>query len=217
MSKKKFNYEGQRVHVQWDGQLCIHVAECGHAKGELFVGGRTPWCEPDRATDDEAREVIMRCPTGALSCHRPDGSPLDEATADENTIHVTHNGPLYLRGELAIDGAPEDAPGLKRRAALCRCGQSKNKPFCDNSHVKAGFADSGAVGETGEMPEYAGGELSVSPVKDGPLMIKGNLAITAGSGRVAWHGAKAALCRCGESGNKPFCDGAHKKVGFTSD
>jgi len=217
MSKKKFSYKGQSIHVQWDGQLCIHVAECGHAKGELFVGGRKPWCEPDRATDDEVREVVMRCPTGSLTCQLPDGSPVEEPAARENTVHVTHNGPLYLRGELAIDSAPEDAPGLKRRAALCRCGQSKNKPFCDNSHVNAEFTDSGAVGETGQKPESTGGELSVSPIKDGPLMVKGNISISAGSGRVAWHGTKAALCRCGESGNKPFCDGTHKKVGFTSD
>ena len=214
---KKFVYPGEEIQVQWVDRLCIHVAECGRAKGDLFVGGRKPWCQPDTSSTDEVREIVMRCPTGALTCHDPDGTPVEEPVAQENTIHVTNNGPLYVRGELSIDGTPEDAPGLKRRAALCRCGQSKNKPFCDNSHIDAGFSDSGAIGETGKPPGDAGGVLSLSPAKDGPLMIKGNVSMSAGTGRTAWHGTRAALCRCGESGNKPFCDGTHKKTGFRAD
>ncbi len=214
---KKFSYSGEKVHVQWDGQLCIHVAECGRAKGDLFVAGRKPWCQPDLVSTEEVRDVVERCPTGALTRHHPDGSVVEEAARPENTIHVTNNGPLYLRGDLAIEGAPDDAHGLSRRAALCRCGRSKNKPFCDNSHIEAGFSDSGAVGDTGVTLDEVGGVLSVTPAKDGPLLIKGNVSISAGSGRAAWQGTKAALCRCGESANKPFCDGAHKKAGFKSD
>ena len=93
---------------------------------------------------------------------------------------VTHNGPLYVKGDLAIEGAPADAPGLAFRAALCRCGQSKNKPFCDNSHVDAGFKDSGAVGDSGSGLQESGGKLNVSPLTDGPLMVKGNTTITSG-------------------------------------
>ena len=59
--------------------------------------------------------------------------------------------------------------------------------------------------------------MSVQPVKDGPLIFNGNFAILSSSGREAWRGTRAALCRCGESANKPFCDGSHKAAGFTSD
>jgi hypothetical protein len=59
-----------------------------------------------------------------------------------------------------------------------------------------------------------GGKLSVEMRPDGPLVLTGNLSIRAGSGRLAWQGDKAFLCRCGASQNKPFCDGSHKKVGF---
>jgi CDGSH-type Zn-finger protein len=58
------------------------------------------------------------------------------------TVTPVENGPLLLRGELTvrgIDGADEILP----RAALCRCGQSKNKPFCDNSHLESGFQPPG--------------------------------------------------------------------------
>jgi len=217
MSKKEmFEYGGERATVSWSGKLCIHVGECGRAKGDLFIGGRKPWCQPDLADDDEVTEVILRCPTGALSVEFADGR-ISETAPDENIVTVAYNGPLFVTGDLDIDGAPEDVPGLKFRAALCRCGQSKNKPFCDNSHEDAGFRDYGAVGESGPGTDAAGGKLEIRPVKDGPVLVKGNLSIRAASGRSAWSGTQAALCRCGHSSNKPFCDGEHKKVSFTSD
>lgn len=214
--QKTVHYKGEHATVTWDGGLCIHIGECGRAKGELFVGGRQPWCQPDVSAADGIREVIERCPTGALSVEFADGS-VPEVAADENSVQVAYNGPLFVRGDLDIGGAPDDVPGLKFRAALCRCGQSKNKPYCDNSHEEAGFQDYGAVGEPGGGAPGSGGKLEVSFADNGPVLVKGNLKIVASSGRNAWHGTNAALCRCGASKNKPFCDGAHKKIGFRSD
>jgi len=208
-------YPGKSAEVSWHGGLCIHIGECGRAKGDLFVGGRQPWCQPDVASDNEVRDVVLRCPTGALSIELADGSNPETASAD-NTINVAYNGPLFVRGQLGIDGAPSDAPGLKFRAALCRCGQSRNKPYCDNSHERAGFQDYGAVGETGEGSTETGGPLTIKMAKDGPLLVNGNVTISGGSGRCSWSGNKVALCRCGASDNKPFCDGSHKKIGFTA-
>lgn len=217
MAKKAvFQYPGKEATVSWHGRLCIHIAECGRAKGELFVGGRDPWCQPDRTGNEEVADVVSRCPTGALTVDFADGSGR-ENPEPVNTVNVAYNGPLFVRGQLTIENAPADAPGLAFRAALCRCGKSANKPYCDNSHVKEGFSDYGAVGETGADEPGAGGELSIKPIKDGPLMLSGNLTIRNSSGRDAWQGKRVALCRCGESGNKPFCDGAHKRTGFRSD
>lgn len=214
--RKIIHYKGKHATVAWDGGLCIHVGECGRAKNELFVGGRQPWCEPDVSGADEIREVIERCPTGALTVEFADGST-PEVAAAENSVQVAYNGPLFVRGDLDIDGAPDNVPGLGFRAALCRCGQSQNKPFCDNSHEDAGFRDYGAVGEQGDGATESGGKLEVSFAENGPVLVKGNLKIVASSGRSAWRGTKAALCRCGASKNKPFCDGEHKKIGFRSD
>ena len=168
------------------------------------------------ASDDEVKEVVLRCPTGALSYDYADGSHAEQAAAD-NTIQVSYNGPLFVRGDLDIAQAPHDVPGLQFRAALCRCGKSKNKPFCDNSHEAADFRDYGAVGDTGSDSDESGGALSIQPIKDGPVMVKGNVTIVSSSGRLSWNGKQVALCRCGESANKPFCDGQHKKVGFKSE
>ena len=212
--KQVVDYPGAAINVQWDGRLCIHVGECGTAAGDLFVGDREPWCIPDQCSKSEVREIIERCPSGALTYQDKDGSP--ELAPAENTVTVAYNGPLYAHGDLAIDGAPADMPGLRYRAALCRCGQSVNKPFCDNSHLQSGFEDFGAVGERGTPLTAAGGPLSIKPLSDGPLLVNGNLSIRAASGRLAWEGTQTALCRCGASKNKPFCDGSHKAAGFKS-
>lgn len=211
--KEKYNYPGEKLDVVWDGRLCIHIAECGKAQGELFVGGRKPWCQPDLVDSDEVKNVVERCPSGALYYEVKDGSGAESADT-ENTLSVIYNGPYYLRGDLDIEGATDDMPGVKYRAALCRCGLSKIKPFCDNSHEAGGFQDYGAVGERGDGLLEPGGKLGVRLIPDGPLIISGNLTIFAGSGRKAWQGNNVALCRCGASANKPFCDGSHTAVGF---
>lgn len=217
MSEKKvFNYDGAQADVHWDGRLCIHIGECGRAPNDLFVGGRQPWCQPDQASPDEVVEVVNRCPTGALTYLRKDGGEVEAADV-ENVVSVMYNGPLYVRGDLEVEGASRDMSGVRFRAALCRCGQSKNKPFCDNSHEDAGFKDYGAVGDGGEGFDAPGGTLKVGRAPNGPLLLSGNFSIVAASGRKAWKGTKAALCRCGHSQNKPFCDGAHKKAGFEAD
>jgi CDGSH-type Zn-finger protein/uncharacterized Fe-S cluster protein YjdI len=214
---KIFKFAGEKMDVHWDGRLCIHVGECTRAKGELFVSGRKPWGQPDRAEPDHVAEVVRRCPTGALTIERKDGGA-EETKPSANTVVLANNGPLYLEGDLQIDGAADDMPGARRRAALCRCGDSKNKPFCDNTHEKAEFCDRGAVGDTGAATlESTGGPLAVTRAPNGPLLLTGNFVIRTAAGRVGWRGTKAALCRCGASKNKPFCDGRHKDAGFEAE
>ena len=213
---KVFEFKGNKLDVVWDGRLCIHVQECTRAKGVLFESGRDPWAEPDLGEADYVAEIVRRCPTGALTCRRRDGGAGEKAPG-ANTVTVANNGPLYVSGMLEIDGAEADMPGVRYRAALCRCGASKNKPFCDNTHEDTGFRDRGALGETGDGFESAGGTLEVKRAPDGPLLLSGNFAMITGAGREAWRGTKVALCRCGASKNKPFCDGSHKPAGFKAD
>ena len=217
MAKKVVkDFTGDCATVTWNSELCIHVAECGRAKGDLFLGDRKPWCDPNAASNEEILDVVERCPTGSLSVIFTDPSKIEQGPAD-NTITVVYGGPLVVRGKLNIEGAPADAPGLNFRASLCRCGLSKNKPYCDNSHEKSDFNDYGAVGESGEPLTESGGELDITLIENGPLRLSGNMRIVAGSGRDAWQGTKTALCRCGLSKKKPFCDGSHRAAGWLSD
>jgi len=213
MSKRVVDYPGGEIGVRWEGRLCIHIGECGRATGPLFEAGRIPWCDPSAVDVDHAMEVCRRCPTGALTWQG--GEP--EQAEPANAITVANNGPLYVRGDLNIAGVPDDMTGVRTRAALCRCGASKNKPFCDNSHETEGFVDRGAIGQTGPgLADDAAGPLTVQSIPDGPLLLAGPVSLVTASGRVAWKGTKCALCRCGASKNKPFCDGAHRTAGFKS-
>ncbi|MCB9529714.1 MAG: CDGSH iron-sulfur domain-containing protein [bacterium] len=213
-SSKTHTFSGEQIDVTYHPALCIHVGECGRADNALFVGGRRPWCDPDAVGVDEVLAVVDRCPTGALDARNKDGTHA-LAPADRNTVTVANNGPLYLRGALHLAGV--DGEGETRtRIALCRCGASKNKPFCDNSHEKDGFIDRGAIGTTGQPDPLPAGPLTITPAPDGPLLLSGPVTLVAASGRAAWQGHKAALCRCGASKNKPFCDGSHRAVGFKS-
>ena len=211
---EKITYQGTALDITWDPSLCMHVGECVRAKNKLFVAGREPWCVPDEVSPKDAAEVVTRCPSGALSYSSKSAALPEESAPPANEVHVANNGPLYVRGALEITGIDSTLKGVRFRAALCRCGLSKNKPFCDGSHEDGLFRDQGAVGEKGRGFDEPGGPLKITAVKDGPLMLQGNFTIYAGSGRLAWRGRKMALCRCGHSANKPFCDGAHMKHGF---
>ena len=138
MAKLK-EYNGENITVLFDARRCIHAAECVKALPAVFSPDTRPWVRADGAAADEVAQVVQRCPSGALSYRRTDGG-MDETPALEPGMELVKDGPVYVRGDvplLAPDGAPIPTPP---RAALCRCGQSRNKPFCDNSHIEAGFS-----------------------------------------------------------------------------
>lgn len=139
---------------------------------------------------------------------------MSPTTKAPNTASVIVDGPVRVRGRLSISGKPTDAPD---GVALCRCGHSGNKPFCDGSHKAAGFSDAGSVADPGDPLAESGGPLAVTIAPNGPILLRGNLSIVDGTGETAWKGAKTALCRCGQSANKPFCDGTHTRAGFTAE
>ena len=139
----------------------------------------------------------------------------DENASPANEARLNQNGPLGLRGRIryaATVGAP---PAEYTRVALCRCGASGNKPFCDGSHAKTGFADHGRCVRPPEPSTHAAeGELVLVPIANGPLRIDGWFELATADGQRYVCGDKTWLCRCGASGNKPFCDGTHKKIGL---
>lgn len=214
MADRTSTYESDQLRIIYDRKLCIHVGECGRADNPLFDATEDPWCRPDMVDVETAVAVVERCPSGALRYERKDGGP-EEQASPENEISVAQDGPLYAWGQIDLDG--QDGQGVPFRVALCRCGASNNKPLCDGSHAQVAFKDSGAVGQTGEPLSERGGTLTINRAPNGPLLLSGNFQIRASSGRVAFSGTKAALCRCGRSKNKPFCDGAHAREGFQAD
>jgi CDGSH-type Zn-finger protein len=218
-------------------------------------------------------------------------------------IKVTANGPYQVTGNLPLARQiiETDAEGQSREwrqgqefdvaatYALCRCGQSNNKPFCDTTHEKihfngkerasrrpyleqaqeyegpdmvltdaqnlcafARFCDPDGqvwnlIEETDqpdkrEMVKHEAGhcpggrlvawnksplepfepefEPSLGLVEDpqlgvsGPIWVRGGISVESAEGAVYEVRNRVALCRCGGSANKPFCDGTHASIRF---
>jgi CDGSH-type Zn-finger protein/uncharacterized Fe-S cluster protein YjdI len=208
------DYRGKQVTIRYDAQRCIHAAECVRGAPAVFDPQARPWIQPDQADAGHLAQVVARCPTGALTLHAPDGS-LVEAAPGRNVAHLQPRGPIYLRGRVTIPGGEHATLVEYTRVALCRCGASANKPFCDGSHERLGFADAGACANMpASVDAEPAGPVRINPIPDGPLMVEGKVEFRAADG-ASFVAEKVWLCRCGQSANKPFCDGTHKKIGFT--
>ncbi len=202
---------GEKIVIRFDGHKCIHARQCVTGAPDTFRANvEGPWIHPDATPVDRLVEVAHRCPSGAITYERLDGAR-SETPPPVNLITIRENGPLAINADIVIAG---EAAGV--RATLCRCGASKRKPYCDGSHVAAGFQASGEPPtKTADALAARDGAVSFTPIKDGPLMAEGNLEICSGTGRIVERTTKTWLCRCGASQNKPFCDGSHKAAGFT--
>ncbi|QNP47745.1 CDGSH iron-sulfur domain-containing protein [Diaphorobacter aerolatus] len=200
------------VTVEFDGSRCIHSRNCVLHHPDVFVPNvQGEWIHPERASAAEVLEIAHNCPSGAIQCRNPDGSALEQAPI-VNLVHVRENGPLAFYAPLTVDGKEDGF-----RATLCRCGESRNKPYCDQSHVKSGFTATGEpAAKDSEALAVRDGELRIDPTQDGPLHVSGALEVVTGTGKTIDRVMDTYLCRCGHSQNKPYCDGSHAKVGFRS-
>lgn len=198
--------------LYFDGSKCIHSRNCVLNRPDVFVPNvEGEWIHPEHASSGELHGLEENCPSGAI---RFVENGKQQPAVLVNTLHIRENGPYALKADIHLDG--ED--GTSTRMTLCRCGASKNKPYCDGSHTEIGFVNTGEVAVR-ESDALAGrnGPVTVSPIKDGPLKLDGNLELCTGTGHTVDRKEQAFLCRCGHSKNKPYCDGTHKAVGFTTE
>ena len=133
---------------------------------------------------------------------------------DTVSAEIVRNGPIKLRGQVKIKPSFSAEVETQTQVALCRCGLSKNTPYCDGSHHQ-GFKDEGLIqkntfAKTRQAPAQS---IDVICVEHGPLMCRGNVEMIETNGNKCTI-IDPALCRCGASKRKPFCDGSHNKSGF---
>lgn len=206
MAKK---YSGESIEISFDMKRCIHARNCFLKLPQVFDPSRRPWVDPDAASEEEIAAMIRTCPSGALTYRKLNGAA-EEAAPGINRVSVLENGPNAFHGNLVVAGE------AMTRATICRCGKTKNPPFCDYSHVEAGFGATGEPQESGKdaPADDPGEELHIMGHENGPIEARGALEITSGTGKRVHRGSRAFLCRCGQSKNKPFCDGSHKAAGF---
>jgi len=212
MTGKVEEVRGRQVVIRFDGGRCIHSRNCVLGRPDVFVPNvEGEWIHPDRATPDEVAHLALVCPSGAITYERLDGGP-QEAPPKVNTVRVRENGPLALHAPHALADQP---PAL--RATLCRCGASQNKPWCDGSHTGIEFQATGEPATKQSQPLASrDGPITITPTADGPLKLEGPLELVSGTGRTINRITETWLCRCGASGNKPYCDGSHRRIGFKS-
>ena len=144
-------------------------------------------------------------------------------TADGHIVHCGEDGPLLVRTPLRVRGPGAEDEVEKPKAALCRCGASANKPFCDGAHRDLEFRAAGpidtarAISESDRTADEAAGELVVTAHANGPLHFDGVVEIGGDGHEGSARFRQPWLCRCGASANKPFCDGSHKTSGFEAE
>lgn len=136
MSKEIQKYKNDELGISYDPNICTHSANCVNKLPEIFNIDKTPWVNLDNATKEKLAQSVKNCPSGALQV-------ISENTETESAeiveIKLSSNGPLLVNGNFKIVNHDGQILETKSKAALCRCGASNNKPFCDGTHNKIDF------------------------------------------------------------------------------
>ena len=140
------------ITVLWDSTRCIHVGNCLRAQPDVFKVRRRPWVMLENGTLEEIIDAVRSCPTGALR-YELGGEP--EPPLEHTTLVPVPNGPLLVRGHVEVVDANGTVVAQENRLALCRCGNTRNTPFCDNSHRRIRFEENAPPAEAPAAPDAA--------------------------------------------------------------
>ena len=138
---KRRDYVGKLITIHDNRRVCSHSAEGIRNLESVFNVRARPWINPDGADVDEIARVVKKCPSGALS-YSIDGIEYKDQSDSEPKVFVGRNGPYHVCGGIELMGVNNWADGVSREHyTLCRCGASRNKPFCDGNHLRIKFQD----------------------------------------------------------------------------
>ena len=128
-------YSTDNITVVWQPAKCSHSKKCFHGLPQVFNPENRPWLALDKSSDEDIVAQVKLCPSGALSIEGDE----PEKSASTTKVNVTKGGPLLVAGSLTITLADGEEVEKQGMTALCRCGASANKPYCDGSHSKIEF------------------------------------------------------------------------------
>lgn len=126
-------YSNEDTTVVWKSELCMHSEKCARGLIEVFNPKQSPWVNMQAASSEAIRNQVAQCPSGALSIK---GAKSEQADIE---VEATKNGPFVVKGSITVKHADGSTESKTNITALCRCGASANKPYCDGSHKKVGF------------------------------------------------------------------------------
>ena len=132
-------YTNGEVTVVWKPGICIHSTLCFNGLPAVFHPSRRPWITPESSTTEAVINQVKQCPSGALSYYMNNASGQEEEVSAESKVEVIKNGPLLVYGNITVKDHNGNETRKSRVTAFCRCGESRNKPYCDGTHIKSGF------------------------------------------------------------------------------
>jgi uncharacterized Fe-S cluster protein YjdI len=137
-------YSNKEITVIWKPDLCIHSTNCWKGSLKIFNPKRKPWIDMNAGSNEEIIRIVNNCPSGALSFKREKKMSEQKAqpaqsSQSQTTVQVNKGGPFLVKGKFVFVGTDGKEEVKEGSIALCRCGASKNKPFCDGAHSKIGF------------------------------------------------------------------------------
>jgi uncharacterized Fe-S cluster protein YjdI len=138
-------YQNNDITVTWEPSKCIHSANCFKGLPRVFNPNKKPWIVLENSSTETIINQVRQCPSGAISFKQnvmPTQS--ENINNDTNTnkllkVQIAPNGPILLHGDFLFELNNEIKEVNANVTALCRCGNSNNKPFCDGSHRNSSF------------------------------------------------------------------------------
>jgi len=140
LEDKKEVYESAEITIFDNRSICAHSGVCTDNLSAVFRVRQEPFVNADAASIEEITNIINKCPSGALSYALKTAHDTTEINADPSVM-VAPNGPYVVSGDVDLVDTQRGEGATKNQYTLCRCGASKNKPFCDGSHWSIEFKD----------------------------------------------------------------------------
>lgn len=134
-----YEYSGKKINITFNRSICAGAGKCVSGLPTVFVsGGSKDWIHPDNDTLENIITTINSCPSGALAYSINGEKQLDSRSTPKVT--VVKNGPYRVEA-VHPSSLPIPTNFSTTKYTLCRCGYSKNKPYCDYSHATKEWTD----------------------------------------------------------------------------
>jgi CDGSH-type Zn-finger protein len=132
-------YEGKDITIHDNRGVCSHAGYCTDNSPRVFRMNNEPWINSDADDAEKTAATIRLCPSGALS-YTKDGV-LHKDQDRKPAVTVSKDGPYRVVGGVRFEDPDGNKPESEEHYSLCRCGASKNKPFCNGAHWHIKFKD----------------------------------------------------------------------------
>jgi uncharacterized Fe-S cluster protein YjdI len=139
-------YSNGEITVYWKAELCIHSANCLMGMPRVFNTKRKPWINVTGADSKEIMKTVDSCPSRALTYLKSTNFRISKPRKKKRLtpkfakVQILKDGPALVTGNFTLRDYKKKKIRVESPvAAICRCGGSNKKPFCDGSHLALGF------------------------------------------------------------------------------